>query len=173
MNHSFFMEKALAEAKQALENGEFPVGCVIVHNHRIVATGSRLGTSPGSILSETDHAEILALKKLELAVPVNCRNQITLYCTLEPCLMCLGAILISGIRNIVYAYEDVMGGGTSCDLSKLPCLYSSQPVSIVSNVLREKSIFLFKSFFSNPQNTYWKGSLLAGYTLGSTWFQAP
>ncbi len=167
------MEKALAEAKQSLEKGEFPVGCVIVHDKRIVATGSRQGTGPGSIISETDHAEIIALKKLEAVMPVGSRSQVTLYCTLEPCLMCLGAILISGIKNIVYAYEDVMGGGTGCDLSKLPCLYSDQPVSIVSNVLREKSRLLFKSFFSNPKNTYWKDSLLERYTLGSTLPEPP
>ena len=64
MNHSFFMEEALAEARQALERGEFPVGCVIVHEGKIIATGSRQGTA-GDLVSETDHAEILALKQLE------------------------------------------------------------------------------------------------------------
>ena len=79
--------------------------------------------------------------------------------------MCFGAILISGIRRIVFAYEDVMGGGTRCDLSRMPPLYGSRPVHLVPHVLRDKSLFLFKSFFSNPDNTYWKDSLLAAYTL--------
>ncbi len=164
------MEKALAEASQALGRGEFPVGCVIVHEGKIVATGSRQGTS-GDLVSETDHAEILALKQIEQSAPVD-HSSLTLYCTLEPCLMCFGAILISGIRHIVFAYEDVMGGGTRCDFSRMPPLYSSQPVKIVPHILRDKSLFLFKSFFSNPDNTYWKDSFLATYTL-TTSFSAP
>lgn len=170
MNHALFMEEALAAARQALDRGEFPVGCVIAHNGKVVAGGSRQGTS-GEFVSETDHAEILALKQLERSAPVD-RSQLTLYSTLEPCLMCFGAILISGIRHIVFACEDVMGGGTRCDLSRLPPLYSSLPVTLVPHILRDKSLFLLKSFFSNPDNTYWKDSLLAAYTLSAA-FSGP
>jgi tRNA(adenine34) deaminase len=166
MNHAFFMEKALAEAGQALVRGEFPVCCVIVHDNHIIASGSRRKTS-GDFVSETDHAEILAIKELERLGSSMDRNRLVLYSTLEPCLMCFGAILISGIRHIVYAFEDVMGGGTACDLSKLPELYSSRPVAIVPHILRDKSLALFKAFFSNPENTYWKDSLLARYTLAA------
>jgi tRNA(adenine34) deaminase len=164
--HSNFMEKALIEAQEALDRGEFPVGCVIVDDENIIASGSRQGTT-GVVASETDHAEILALKRLESYGPVD-RNRLTLYCTMEPCLMCFGAILISGIRRIVYAYEDVMGGGTRCDLSRLPALYSERPVVIVPHILRDKSLCLFKRFFSNPRITYWKNSLLSQYTLSAT-----
>ncbi len=160
------MEKALVEAEIALSRGEFPVGCVIVHDGKIIASGCRHGTA-GDQISETDHAEILALKQLERSGPVD-RNLVTIYCTLEPCLMCYGAILISGIRNIVYAYEDVMGGGTRCDLSRMPPLYGSRPINLISRILRDKSLLLFKSFFSNPENTYWKDSFLATYTLSAT-----
>ena len=170
MNHSFFMEAALAEARQALDRGEFPVGCVIVSEGTIVAAGSRQGTA-GGLVSETDHAEILALKQLERSAQPD-QSRLTLYCTLEPCLMCFGAILISGIRHIVFAYEDVMGGGTRCDLSRMPPLYGSRPVHLVPHILRDKSLFLFKSFFSNPYNTYWKDSLLSAYTLSAA-FSAP
>jgi tRNA(adenine34) deaminase len=84
---------------------------------------------------------------------------------MEPCLMCFGAILISGIHRIVYAYEDVMGGGTGCDLSRLPALYSGTPVEIVPHLMRDRSLALFKTFFSRPDNLYWKHSALADYTL--------
>lgn len=170
MNHAFFMKEALTEAKQAFDLGEFPVGCVIVHDGKIIASGSRQGTA-GHLVSETDHAEILALRQLEQSAPVD-RSRLTLYCTLEPCLMCFGAILISGIRHIVFAYEDVMGGGTRCDLGRMPPLYSSLPVTLVPHILRDKSLFLLKSFFSNPDNTYWKDSLLAAYTLSAS-FSSP
>ena len=79
--------------------------------------------------------------------------------------MCFGALLISNIRHIVFAYEDAMGGGTRCDLSKLPPLYQENQISIIPNILRNKSIHLLKSFFLNPENTYLKDSFLASYTL--------
>ena len=92
-------------------------------------------------------------------------DELTLYCTMEPCLMCFGATLLSGIKRIVYAYEDVMGGGTRCDLSGLPILYKDTNVTIVPHVLRRQSLELFKAFFLKPENNYWKNSLLAEYTL--------
>jgi len=165
MNHDFFMEKAIYLAGNALINGEFPVGCVIVHEERIIAAAARYGTKSRSVHSETDHAEILALKKLEDSGFQGDRAALTIYCNLEPCLMCFGAILISGIRNIVFAYEDVMGGGTACDLVRLPELYSKWPVVIVPGIMRNESLFLFKKYFSNPLNNYWNDSLLARYSL--------
>jgi len=163
-HHEYFMREALKEAQNALSCGEFPVGCVVVNDNRIIATGSRSGTAEGST-NEIDHAEMVALGRLDsLKKPLN-RDGITIYSTMEPCLMCFGAILIHGIGNIVYAYEDVMGGGTCCDIGRLPQLYRNSKIRIVSNVLRNESLDLFKKFFSDPENEYWKGSLLAKYTL--------
>ena len=162
LQHEFFMREALKEAEKALLSNEFPVGCVVVSGDRIIATGSRMGTT-GVGTNELDHAEILALRKLEALN--RDPSGMTLYATMEPCLMCFGAILIHGIGQVVYAYEDVMGGGTGCALAKMPALYRDSKTSIISNVLRKESLALFKAFFSDPQNTYWKGSLLSEYTL--------
>ena len=159
------MKKALMLAEKALSAGEFPVGCVLVYENRVIAKGSRRGTTKNS-LNEIDHAEIIALRNLDNLDADIKRSRITLFCTLEPCLMCLGAILLSGIDKIVYAYEDVMGGGTKCDLSRLTPLYNNRRISIIPRILRSESLQLFKTYFSNPANSYWKGSLLAGYTLG-------
>lgn len=164
MREEYFMKIALEQAEQALAEGEFPVGCIIASSDRVLASGYRSGTA-GDFLNEIDHAEIKVLKHLAEWNDKIDKKDLTLFCTMEPCLMCLGAILLSGIRKIVYSYEDVMGGGTGCDLSLLSPLYREGKVSIVSNVLREQSLKLFKAYFSNPANTYWKGSLLARYTL--------
>lgn len=158
----YFMKAAIAEAEIALANNEFPVGCVIVYNDEIIAKGSRLGSS-NTIPDEIDHAEIIALKNLG-RYNID-RTRAALYCTMEPCLMCFGAILLSGIGKIVYAYEDAMGGGTNCDLKQLSPLYRNNRIRIIPHVLREESLKLFKTFFANPQYNYWKGSLLAEYTL--------
>lgn len=162
--HKFFMQKALQEAQKALLSNEFPVGCVVVSDDRIVATGSRTGTA-GLGANELDHAEMVALKKLEALNQDRDLSEMTLYATMEPCLMCFGAILLHRIGHVVYAYEDVMGGGTGCALKEMPALYKDSEISIISNVLRKESLELFKAFFSNPNNRYWQNSLLAEYTL--------
>jgi tRNA(adenine34) deaminase len=164
MDYKHFMGKALEQARKALSAGEFPVGCVIVHGDRILATGSRKGTS-GNFPNEIDHAEIMALKRLtDLKISID-KNRVVLFTNLEPCIMCLGAMILSGISEIIYAYEDVMGGGTSCDLTKLTPLYKDCRISIVPRILRKESLELFKTFFKNPKNSYLRGSLLARYTL--------
>jgi len=164
MDYKYFMGKAIERAEKALYAGEFPVGCVIAYNNNIIAAGSRTGTT-GNFINEIDHAEIVALRLLaELKENVD-RSKIVLFCTLEPCLMCYSAILLSGIGKIVYAYEDVMGGCTICNLTKIAPFYKEHRIEIVHNILRDKSMKLFKVYFENQKNTYWKDSLLARYTL--------
>ncbi|MGD9731802.1 MAG: nucleoside deaminase [Desulfamplus sp.] len=167
----YYMQLALAEAEKAFSQGEFPVGCVIIFNDTVVASGSRVGTaSSNKYPSEIYHAEIRALQNFENIaanktesniVPAKC----TIYCTMEPCLMCFGAIILSGIKQVVYSFEDPMGGGTSCDLSKLPILYRKSGIKVVPHILRDESLKLFADFFSKKDNLYWKESLLERYTL--------
>jgi tRNA(adenine34) deaminase len=164
MNYDRFMKKALEQAEDALALGEFPVGCVLVHREEVLVTGARTGTS-GDGKNELDHAEMVALRRLiELDTPVNHGN-VTIFCTMEPCLMCYAALILAGIGKIVYAYEDVMGGGISCELSRLRPLYQNSAIAVVSDVLRTESLKLFQAYFSNPDSNYWKNSLLAEYTL--------
>jgi tRNA(adenine34) deaminase len=166
MRDEDFMHQALTRAQTALENGEFPVGCIIVAGTAVVASGASRGTT-GQMANETDHAEMMALRQLSESrnrLPAESAD-LTLFSTLEPCLMCFGAILLSGITKIVYAYEDVMGGGTACDLHRLPPLYRNRGLRIVPHILRAESLRLLKTFFADPQNSYWRGSLLADYTL--------
>ena len=164
MDYEYFMKKALDQARTALDAGEFPVGCVLVHQNRILATGARKG-SMGNFPNEIDHAEMIALKCLADMDINTDKKEMVLFTTMEPCLMCLGALILGGISEVVYAYEDVMGGGTDCNLTGLRPLYRNQKISIVPHILRQQSLELFKAFFRNPENSYWKGSLLAKYTL--------
>lgn len=158
------MIQALALARQALSDGEFPVGCVIAAGDTIVARGYRTGTSTGQG-NEIDHAEINAIRQLNRSHPDLDRSTLAIYSTMEPCLMCFSAILLSGITRIVYAYEDVMGGGTGCDRSGLPPLYRDARLTVTTDVLRERSLVLFHRFFADSGNRYWSESLLCRYTL--------
>ena len=164
MDYAFFMSRALEEARLVLSTGEFPVGCVMAYEDRVLVTGARHHSTPDK-LNELDHAEMLALRKLvDLDEGID-REKVTVFSTLEPCLMCYGALIVNGIRHIVFAYEDVMGGGTNIDLKRLNPFYGEMEITIIPHVFRQKSLMLLKEFFSAPQNAYLKESLLAQYTL--------
>jgi tRNA(adenine34) deaminase len=166
MNHTPFMREALALAEAALESGDFPVGCVIVHRGAIVARGRRTSSANG-LSNEIDHAEINALRRLDPRISPEARREMIVYATMEPCLMCFAAILLSGLRQIVYAFEDPMGGGTACDRSVLTPLYRDVDLALTPGVMRPESLALFQRFFLNPDNRYWKDSPLARYTLSA------
>lgn len=159
-----FMTAALSEAEKALAAGEFPVGCVLVLDNEIVASGRRIN-SQGPATNELDHAEIMALRQLFSTRPDLDRSRITAYSTMEPCLMCFATLLLNGIQSVVYGYEDIMGGGTNLPLAQLLPLYQAMQPSVTPHVLRQESVALFKRFFADPRQAYWQGSLLADYTL--------
>ena len=160
------MEEALVQARAAFDAGQFPVGCVIVQDGGVIASGARSGTAGElSFFSEIDHAEIRALKALESYDGEFRPGDATVFCTMEPCLMCFSAIILSGIKTVVFAYEDVMGGGTCVDLKSLPSLYRDAGMRVVPHVLRQKSLDLFYDFFNKEANLYWKDSILEAYTL--------
>ena len=164
MDYEFFMSKALEEARDALNMGEFPVGCVIVYENNVLVTGAR-HHSGSENQNELDHAEMLALRRLvDIGKKID-RAQLTVFSTLEPCLMCYAALILNDIRHIVYAYEDVMGGGTNLDLKKLHPFYQDMEIKVAPRILRQESLMLFKKFFSDAQNSYLQGTLLAQYTL--------
>ena len=164
MDYEFFMSKAIEEAHQALSRGEFPVGCVMAYEKGVLVTGARYHSVPDN-QNELDHAEMLALRRLvDLNEKID-REKVTLFSTLEPCLMCYAALIVNGIRQIVYAYEDVMGGGTNLDLKRLNPFYRDIEITVVPHVLRQESLMLLKRFFSDPSSNYLKESLLAQYTL--------
>ena len=162
--HEQFMTIALVQAQSALDRGEFPVGCVITDGQTVLASGCRCG-SRLPVPDETAHAEMNALRALTAAGHPLDPRKLALYSTLEPCLMCFGAILIHGIDTIVYACEDAMGGGTGCDLSVLPGLYSQKNITLVPGVLRDRSVAMLKNFFTAPGNDYLRSTPLAAYIL--------
>ncbi len=161
--HEKYMRIALKEAESALRAGEFPVGCVIVADGEVIATGSR--ENSGVEFSELDHAEIVAMRNLQKSHPGIDLQTVSIYSTMEPCLMCFSTLIVNNIRHVVYAYEDVMGGGTNLPLHMLCPLYSSLELEIVKDVLRDESLRLFQQFFLDDNNAYLQGTLLEEYTL--------
>lgn len=162
-NHEYFMNRALSLATEALTAGEFPVGCVLVAGDKIVSNGTRQHSRDQ--VNETDHAEIMALRHLLRTRPDIDPSTITVYSTLEPCLMCYATLLVNNIRTVVYAYEDAMGGGTCLPLHDLPPLYQAMRPNIIPHIKRQESLRLFQEFFRNPASNYLTDTYLAQYTL--------
>lgn len=173
------MAAAIEQATMALERGEFPVGCLLVSDGYIVGSGARTHSS-GMNINELDHAEILALRDWAAGGYRGAQAGITAYVTLEPCFMCLGALMINNIDRIIFAYEDVMGGACGTDLSRpltaglknmaareiKEHLYMKyRGTEIMGGVLRRESLSLFHNFFSNDSCHYLRDTYLARYTL--------
>ncbi len=104
-----YMLEALKEAQRAFDEDEVPVGAVIVHNGRIIGRGHN---QTERLKDPTAHAEIIAITAAASFLKNWRLNGASIYVTIEPCIMCSGAIVLARIKEIVYALEDPKFGGT-------------------------------------------------------------
>src|ERR1043165_9620694 len=107
MNDEYYMQQALKEAQQAFDDGEVPVGAVVVLNNRIIARGYN---QVEKLNDPTAHAEIIALTSAFHYLGSKYLPDAALYVTVEPCLMCAGALYWSKIGRIVYGAPDEKNG---------------------------------------------------------------
>lgn len=140
-----YMLEAFKEAQKAYEIGEVPVGCVIVKDNEIIARGYNIREKSQTVFS---HAEIIAIdsacKSLESWRLEGC----DIYVTLEPCLMCSGAIINARIKRLVYGAKEPKFGAHQSILNAFEYDFNHK-TEVVSGVLAEKSNDLLKSFFRN------------------------
>ena len=143
MDKEYFMDQAIALAKEAAQEGEVPVGAVVVLGDKIVGTGRNRREKNKNALA---HAEIEAINEA-------CRTlggwrlwQCDMYVTLEPCPMCTGAIINSRIKRLIYGASDCKAGscGSVVNLFELP--YNHKP-EILSGVKKDECAELLSEFF--------------------------
>jgi tRNA(adenine34) deaminase len=103
LDHETFMRAALDEAVIALNEGEMPIGAVIVHHNRIISRGR---AQHRARQSEIAHAELNALLEAEHYLHQHNHSDCMLYTTVEPCVMCLGAVVMSDVDHVVYSLAD-------------------------------------------------------------------
>ena len=136
-----FMKEALKQAKEAFDAGEVPVGAVVVWDNKIIARGhnqvERLNDS-------TAHAEMIALTSAFNTLGSKYLPEATLYVTVEPCLMCCGAMYWSKVKRIVYGAEDVKNGYRKTAGSNFPF---HQKAEVTSGILADECATLMKDFF--------------------------
>lgn len=139
-----YMQAALAEARTAYAKDEIPIGAVVVAGGRIIGRGHNMTETLNDV---TAHAEMIALTAAEQYLGGKYLPEATLYVTVEPCLMCAGAIGWSQIRRIVYGASDPKRG-YSIFTSRSPF----HPKALVtSGVLADESAALMKSFFQSKR----------------------
>jgi tRNA(adenine34) deaminase len=143
--HDYWMTRAIAEARKAEAKDEVPIGCVIVRDGRIIARGHNLRETTQDPAA---HAELIAIRKAARKLGSWRLLDTTLYVTLEPCTMCMGAIILSRIPIVVFGCYDPKGGaaGSLFDLSNDPRL--NHTVELLPRILEAECSGLLSNFFA-------------------------
>ena len=137
-DHNYFMKKAFEEAKYAFFKNEVPVGCVIVNNNDVISRSSNMV----ELLNDsTAHAELIAITSAQNSLNSKNLDNCILYTTLEPCLMCYGAIYWSKINTIVYAASDKKRGFSRYSVEM------DRKINIINGFMEKESKELLDSFF--------------------------
>ena len=146
---NYFMKAALQEAEAAAEEDEVPVGAVIVHGERRVIASDH--NRREQLRDPTAHAEMLAITQAAEALGSWRLDDCTLYVTLEPCLMCAGAILQARIPRVVYGADDPKSGAVQSLFKLLNDVRLNHQCSVVSGVLSEPCGNVLIRFFQRQR----------------------
>jgi tRNA(adenine34) deaminase len=149
MDYQLIMQAALTLANVAADKGDVPVGAIVVNDSgQIIGTGQNLREQSND---PTDHAEIVAIRNAAQKIGSWRLDDLTLVVTLEPCVMCAGAILQSRIKRLVFGAFDEKAGavGSMVDVIRDPRALSK--VEVVSRVLEDECAQVLKDFFNTKR----------------------
>jgi len=140
----YFMNEALKEAEKAFSEDEIPVGAVIVSNDKIIARGYNMTENLNDV---TAHAEMIAITAAENYLGHKFLDDCVIYVSLEPCLMCAGAINWARIGKLVYGASEPKFGYTTISNKAL-----NSKTQVIGGVLEERSAELLKTFFDGKRD---------------------
>ena len=143
-----FMLEAIKEAKKAELLDEVPIGCVIVRNNKIISRGHNVRESKNNPVG---HAEIIAITKASKKLNSWRLNDCELYVTIEPCIMCSGAIIQSRIKAVYYGAKDYKGGAFGSSIDVLKAENINHHPEIVGGVLEKECSELISRYFKNKR----------------------
>jgi tRNA(adenine34) deaminase len=144
MSHEVFMEAALEEARRGLISGEVPVGAVVVIDGQIVA---RAFNRPIGAVDPTAHAEVLALREAATTVGNYRLTGAVVYVTLEPCLMCVGALVHARVGEVVYGAPEPRTGALVSAVRGLDLPGLNHRFAVTGGVLEEPCRVIVQEFF--------------------------
>ncbi len=145
------MQEALREAKKAAEAGEVPVGAVIVSEGKILARAHNLRETRAD---PTAHAEIIALREAARRTGTWRLCGATLYCTLEPCCMCAGAMVNARIQRVVYGAGDPKSGACRSVVGLFDLKGLNHSVESTGGVMAEEGLELLRAFFEKKRGKH-------------------
>jgi tRNA(adenine34) deaminase len=145
MTDEYFMMQAIKEAKKALEDDEIPIGAIVVINERIIARGHNMTEK---LNDPTAHAEMIALTSAFNLLGSKYLPEATLYVTVEPCLMCAGAIYWSKLGKLVYGADDEKNGYKKTTGVTWPFHPRTE---LIRGVLKDDCAKLMKDFFKTKR----------------------
>ena len=145
MTHEYFMMMALKEARLAFDEDEIPIGAVVVMNDKVIARGHNMTER---LNDPTAHAEMIAITSAFNLLGSKYLPEAVLYVTIEPCLMCAGAIYWSKLGKIVYGAEDEKNGYKKTTLSNWPFHPKTE---LIRGVMKEDCAKLMKDFFKSKR----------------------
>ena len=148
--HNRFMKMALTLAQKAGRIGEVPVGAVVVISGKVVGKGYNQSIRKND---PTAHAEILALRQAARKTGNYRLTSATVYCTLEPCLMCAGALIWARVQCLVYGTKDLKAAAIDSHLGLAQARFSNHRYTVISGVLGKDSAELLKQFFKNKRRS--------------------
>ena len=143
-DHDYMMREALKEAKKALEKEEVPIGAVVVHENHIVGRGHNLVET---LQDPTAHAEMIALTAATHAIGKKWLNEATMYVTIEPCIMCAGAMVLARLKRLVYGAAEMKTGAHSSIYNLLSDPRANHRIEVIPGVLKEECGHLIGIFF--------------------------
>jgi tRNA(adenine34) deaminase len=147
--HEKYMRVALAEAAKALEADEVPIGAIVVLNNHIIGKGYN---QVEKLNDSTAHAEIIALTSAFNYLGAKYLPEAILYVTIEPCLMCAGALYWSQIGTIVYGADDVKNGYRKHICSEKPAVSPFHPkTKVIAGILKAECTTLMQDFFRSKR----------------------
>lgn len=141
-----FLKEALALAREAERAGEVPVGAIVVLEDRVVGRGRN---SPAGSNDPTAHAEILALREAAAALGNYRLEHTTMYVTLEPCVMCAGALVAARVSRLVFGARDLRFGGVRSKFRLADAEVLNHRLAITEGVLGAECAELMQRFFAD------------------------
>jgi len=144
-----YMRIAIEQAKIAEENGDIPIGVVIVYKNQIIA---KAYNQREQLKDPTAHAEIIALTQAAAAMESWHLNGCTIYVTLEPCPMCAGALVLARVDRLVYGCDDPKAGACKSLYNIVQDERLNHRLEVSCGVLREECSRLLQNFFQQRRN---------------------
>lgn len=148
MDDIFFMREALKQAQKAYDKDEVPIGAVAVYKNQIIGRGHN---QTEQLQDPTAHAEIIAITAAANALSSWRLKDVDVYTTVEPCIMCAGALVLARVRRIIFGIRDEKFGGCGSVFDIVNEKRLNHQIKITEGILKKQAAGLLRSFFEKKR----------------------